>query len=287
MDDLITVEETAKILGLSTRTIYRMLISKELPGTKLKREWRISRNTLSEWLETKQNLKSAEFQQNYTEQDYNQQDDDLAELGESQIKAWLTIVVNETVIEYDLGWLIEDQNDMWILKGKNRAGINQEICVRKISQRRISLLNILNSSPELYEKVRPYYDELNSSFKWEEIFNSTKWSESEMAALKFVYSLDENKTENQKNLIRIENNIELLDIMDANLNRASIKAIREIYGENSDQIGGEEMVKAHRGGKPAGVGLERGGRELGVNRLERGGRTLGGGARRGGREVGE
>lgn len=53
MDKLITIEELAKYIRVSSRTIYRMLDEGELPfAIKLKGSWRFREGDVQAWLES-------------------------------------------------------------------------------------------------------------------------------------------------------------------------------------------------------------------------------------------
>jgi excisionase family DNA binding protein len=47
-DDVLTVEEAAEILKVTIDTVRRLLKKGRLPGTKIGREWRLSRKALTE-----------------------------------------------------------------------------------------------------------------------------------------------------------------------------------------------------------------------------------------------
>ena len=47
----LTLQETAELLHLSTRTLLRMLQRQDLPAFKVGHQWRIHENALAKWLE--------------------------------------------------------------------------------------------------------------------------------------------------------------------------------------------------------------------------------------------
>jgi excisionase family DNA binding protein len=49
-DELLTVEDVARILGVSTKTVYRMLDDGELKGIRVGRLWRVSQEDLDDYL---------------------------------------------------------------------------------------------------------------------------------------------------------------------------------------------------------------------------------------------
>ena len=51
MDDVLTLEEAAHILKVSTETVRRKAAAGIMPGAKVGREWRFSRRQLMAWLE--------------------------------------------------------------------------------------------------------------------------------------------------------------------------------------------------------------------------------------------
>ena len=48
---LLTLKEAAEALRLSTRTVQRMVKSKELPSFKVGGQWRLRESELQKWLE--------------------------------------------------------------------------------------------------------------------------------------------------------------------------------------------------------------------------------------------
>ncbi|MBN1317209.1 MAG: helix-turn-helix domain-containing protein [Anaerolineales bacterium] len=49
-DQILTVEELASYLRLSTATIYRMAQTGEMPAKRVGRSWRFSQTLIDEWL---------------------------------------------------------------------------------------------------------------------------------------------------------------------------------------------------------------------------------------------
>ncbi len=49
--DFLTVDEVAKILRVHRRTIVQLLLSGQLPGFRVGRQWRVRRSVLSAWIE--------------------------------------------------------------------------------------------------------------------------------------------------------------------------------------------------------------------------------------------
>jgi excisionase family DNA binding protein len=47
----LSVEETAKLLQVSRRTLHRMIHRKDLPAFKVGAQWRVQENALAQWLE--------------------------------------------------------------------------------------------------------------------------------------------------------------------------------------------------------------------------------------------
>jgi excisionase family DNA binding protein len=48
--DILTVQEVAKMLGLSEVTIYRLAKKGEIPARKVGRSWRFSRSAIERWI---------------------------------------------------------------------------------------------------------------------------------------------------------------------------------------------------------------------------------------------
>ncbi len=49
-DDIMTVDEVAEYLKVSTKSIYRLVKSGELPAKKVLNKWRFSRDRVKEWI---------------------------------------------------------------------------------------------------------------------------------------------------------------------------------------------------------------------------------------------
>ncbi len=54
-DQILTVEEVAAYLRLSTATIYRMAQTGEMPAKRVGRSWRFSQTLIDEWLRVHDN----------------------------------------------------------------------------------------------------------------------------------------------------------------------------------------------------------------------------------------
>jgi len=54
-DQILTVEEVAAFLRLSTATIYRMALAGEMPAKRVGRSWRFSQTLIDEWLRSQEN----------------------------------------------------------------------------------------------------------------------------------------------------------------------------------------------------------------------------------------
>ena len=48
--DVLTIEEAAELLGVSLKTFNKVLHSENIPGRKIGREWKFSRQALIEWI---------------------------------------------------------------------------------------------------------------------------------------------------------------------------------------------------------------------------------------------
>ena len=54
MAELITVEELARYLRVTKKTIYRLLKGGKIPATKIGKQWRFDRASIDQWLEQKE-----------------------------------------------------------------------------------------------------------------------------------------------------------------------------------------------------------------------------------------
>ena len=48
--EVLTIEEAAELLGISVKTFNKVLHSENIPGRKIGREWKFSRQALIEWV---------------------------------------------------------------------------------------------------------------------------------------------------------------------------------------------------------------------------------------------
>jgi excisionase family DNA binding protein len=48
--EVLTIEEAADLLGVSVKTFNKVLHSENIPGRKIGREWKFSRQALIEWI---------------------------------------------------------------------------------------------------------------------------------------------------------------------------------------------------------------------------------------------
>ena len=51
-NEILTIEEVAKLLKLKPQTIYKWAQEGKIPGAKLGKEWRFRRRILDDWVET-------------------------------------------------------------------------------------------------------------------------------------------------------------------------------------------------------------------------------------------
>jgi excisionase family DNA binding protein len=50
-DEILTLKEVAKLLKVAEKTIYTMAQSKELPGFKVRGQWRFRREDIDAWID--------------------------------------------------------------------------------------------------------------------------------------------------------------------------------------------------------------------------------------------
>ncbi len=56
--EFLTTDEVLEYLRINARTVYRLIRNGELPAVRIGRQWRIRRNDLDEWLETRRPVPS-------------------------------------------------------------------------------------------------------------------------------------------------------------------------------------------------------------------------------------
>jgi len=54
-NEILTVEELAKYLKISERTVYELLRKGEIPGFKVGATWRFKKNIIDRWIEERAN----------------------------------------------------------------------------------------------------------------------------------------------------------------------------------------------------------------------------------------
>lgn len=54
-EDIMTLKEVAKYLGLHVMTVYKLTREGRVPAAKIGGQWRFKRNVLDQWLETQMN----------------------------------------------------------------------------------------------------------------------------------------------------------------------------------------------------------------------------------------
>ena len=52
-DEFLTTDEVLGYLRINARTVYRLIRNGELPAVRIGRQWRIRRDDLDRWLETR------------------------------------------------------------------------------------------------------------------------------------------------------------------------------------------------------------------------------------------
>jgi excisionase family DNA binding protein len=75
---LLTGRETAKVLGISARTLFKLTANGELPCVKLERLVRYNRDTLREWIEQKESAAKTKRAQRVAPAISNKQKDSPA-----------------------------------------------------------------------------------------------------------------------------------------------------------------------------------------------------------------
>jgi excisionase family DNA binding protein len=50
-EEVLTIKEVAALLKVGEKTVYSMAQSGELPGFKVRGQWRFSRNDIDQWIE--------------------------------------------------------------------------------------------------------------------------------------------------------------------------------------------------------------------------------------------
>lgn len=54
-EDILTIKDTADYLKMSRSTIYKLILTGDLPAAKVGNKWRIRRTKLEEWMNEKEN----------------------------------------------------------------------------------------------------------------------------------------------------------------------------------------------------------------------------------------
>jgi excisionase family DNA binding protein len=53
MEQLMTIDEVADYMQVSRFTVYRLVKSRQIPGTKIGRQWRFHKEEINRWLKEK------------------------------------------------------------------------------------------------------------------------------------------------------------------------------------------------------------------------------------------
>lgn len=56
---ILTIQGVADYLQIDEKTVYRMAQARELPGFKVRRQWRFKRVDIEEWIESRKKSSSA------------------------------------------------------------------------------------------------------------------------------------------------------------------------------------------------------------------------------------
>lgn len=59
-EDIMTLKEVAKYLGLHVMTVYKLTREGRVPAAKIGGQWRFKRNVLDHWLEAQMNHQTPE-----------------------------------------------------------------------------------------------------------------------------------------------------------------------------------------------------------------------------------
>ena len=59
-EDIMTLKEVARYLGLHVMTVYKLTREGRVPAAKIGGQWRFKRNVLDEWLESQMHQRPAE-----------------------------------------------------------------------------------------------------------------------------------------------------------------------------------------------------------------------------------
>ncbi|MFC1557936.1 helix-turn-helix domain-containing protein [candidate division KSB1 bacterium] len=54
-ENILTIRDTADYLKMSSATIYKLILTGDLPAAKVGNKWRIRRTRLEEWMDEKEN----------------------------------------------------------------------------------------------------------------------------------------------------------------------------------------------------------------------------------------
>jgi len=277
-----SVKEVAKELGISTRTVYRLLESKQLQGVKAGRLWRISDEALKAYYRWHVNNKEISTNCIFDSGRTTSQDDfnpfgDTGFItnnldankggcatrtqprrlggirGASRVKPrevgakatreiprsagksnelthprfFLEYVDEEGEINTQMvPFIFEEEEDSILLHGKSAQGEPQTICIRKNNNEKLKSINlIIESDLSLTKELASHYDEHTGTFNWQEIFQHSNWTESHLAALKWMYYIDNDQLQGQS-VDGAEGIIELLQQMDKHVQAACLESLK-------------------------------------------------------------
>ena len=53
-ENILTIKETARYLKMSVSTVYKLILEKNLPATKVANKWRIKKSKLDKWIDERE-----------------------------------------------------------------------------------------------------------------------------------------------------------------------------------------------------------------------------------------
>lgn len=53
-ENILTIKEAARYLKMGTSTVYKLILEKNLPATKVANKWRIKKSKLDKWMDERE-----------------------------------------------------------------------------------------------------------------------------------------------------------------------------------------------------------------------------------------
>lgn len=239
MNRYYTVNEIADELGLSTRTVYRMLEAGLLKGIKTGRVWRVSRNDLNDYLADKSNFEQACSRAHSVAIDTQpvRSFEDMARLIRSGERIDSRRIILEQqfssgeIERFELPLEVRESANAIIVQITGEPQSSLEIS--KPGKTRLAIRYFLQSEPAFWAKVKPFFPDNGSIYDWKAAFRLEPLNSRELAALQWAYNLEDDAARPLIEEAVVIDRLTLLEKLGNDHRRAALASL-EILFNSSD-----------------------------------------------------